>query len=211
MTRSKLPALLLVVVGACTGEDGVSYLTTLTDEPAGANCVSGGVKVATGADDDHDGTLSASETETTKYVCNGEDSGSGSTAGSMVVRAFSTSSVAATATAQTILSAEITVPAGGEILALGSVDLFCSDAECPGTGNPPASGYFWVSPVNNLGVPATEFDYFYLAPNQTESLSRTYSTTLGTPGTFPVYLRGQKLVGGDFAYSRAALTIVYLP
>jgi hypothetical protein len=44
----------------------------MTDEPVGANCVFGGVKIETGLDIDDDSKLSESEVVTTKYVCRAE-------------------------------------------------------------------------------------------------------------------------------------------
>jgi cysteine-rich repeat protein len=46
-------------------------LLTVTPEPAGANCASGGQRIDVGADDDRDGVLDGDEIDTTQYVCNG--------------------------------------------------------------------------------------------------------------------------------------------
>jgi OmcA/MtrC family decaheme c-type cytochrome len=53
------------------GNDGDSTLAVTSDEPAGANCPSGGVKLQIGIDADDDGTLDASEVQSTQYVCHG--------------------------------------------------------------------------------------------------------------------------------------------
>src|SRR5262245_1626310 len=71
MAFKTLFAFLVIPLAACTGEDGTSSLTNLTDEPAGSNCANGGVKIESGVDADHDGTLSATEVSATKFVCNG--------------------------------------------------------------------------------------------------------------------------------------------
>ena len=60
-----------------TGAQGLSGLSSLiqtTNEPPGANCPSGGVKIETGHDSDSNGFLEAQEINTlqTKYICNGE-------------------------------------------------------------------------------------------------------------------------------------------
>ncbi len=56
-----------------TGADGSSALINSTDEPAGSNCTSGGIRVDYGVDTDGNGTLDAGEVQGTSYVCNGAD------------------------------------------------------------------------------------------------------------------------------------------
>lgn len=51
------------------GADGASALVTLTPEPAGAHCASGGTRIDTGLDTDRDGALAASEVTQTHYLC----------------------------------------------------------------------------------------------------------------------------------------------
>jgi OmcA/MtrC family decaheme c-type cytochrome len=55
------------------GATGASTLVKTSDEPAGANCRAGGVKVEVGLDANGNGTLDASEVNAsaTRYVCNG--------------------------------------------------------------------------------------------------------------------------------------------
>lgn len=48
-------------------------LVNVVDEPAGANCEFGGLKVESGTDADGSGTLDAGEVSETQYVCNGGD------------------------------------------------------------------------------------------------------------------------------------------
>lgn len=48
-------------------------IATTSAEPAGENCAQGGVAFAMGVDIDGDGALSAEETASTTYVCNGAD------------------------------------------------------------------------------------------------------------------------------------------
>ena len=57
-----------------TGESGTNGLNSLvktTDEPAGSNCITGGVKVQSGLDSNENGVLDSSEVSQTDYVCNG--------------------------------------------------------------------------------------------------------------------------------------------
>ncbi|MBX5480804.1 MAG: hypothetical protein IRZ16_02980, partial [Myxococcaceae bacterium] len=62
---------------ACNGIDGLNVLATVTAEPAGANCASGGQKIETGADADADGVLDPAEIQNTAYVCNGTNGTNG--------------------------------------------------------------------------------------------------------------------------------------
>jgi hypothetical protein len=55
------------------GQNGTSSLVSISDEPPGANCSNGGVKIESGTDDDRDGTLDAGEVDATRYVCDGDD------------------------------------------------------------------------------------------------------------------------------------------
>lgn len=55
--------------GGATG--GRSSLVTATTEPAGANCLAGGIKVNIGLDLDADNVLDPGEINSTTYVCNG--------------------------------------------------------------------------------------------------------------------------------------------
>jgi hypothetical protein len=57
----------------CQGIDGNNSLTKITNEAAGANCESGGVKIDSGVDTNGDGTLEESEIIATAYACNGID------------------------------------------------------------------------------------------------------------------------------------------
>jgi hypothetical protein len=60
----------------CTGADGVKSLVTVTPEPEGANCASGGQRIDVGIDDDGDSVLDAAEIDQTAYVCDGAPSDS---------------------------------------------------------------------------------------------------------------------------------------
>jgi hypothetical protein len=62
----------------CSGDAGQQTLVSVTDEPAGANCVNGGQRVETGVDTNEDGTLQATEITATSFVCNGERGADGS-------------------------------------------------------------------------------------------------------------------------------------
>lgn len=69
-----------------TGANGFSSLVSSSAEPLGANCAAGGVRLAFGSDENHDGVLEPSEVSATSYVCNGApgtpvDTGGGGAAG----------------------------------------------------------------------------------------------------------------------------------
>lgn len=53
------------------GLTGLSSLINLSDEPPGANCSTGGVKVVSGLDANRDNILEDNEIQNVKYVCNG--------------------------------------------------------------------------------------------------------------------------------------------
>lgn len=57
------------------GEEGLSALVRQADEPAGANCAHGGVRIESGLDDDDDENLDDAEVEHTSYACNGAPGG----------------------------------------------------------------------------------------------------------------------------------------
>lgn len=54
---------------------GKNSLVDVTDEPAGATCPNGGIKIDSGIDEDEDGTLDEEEIDITRFVCNGIDGG----------------------------------------------------------------------------------------------------------------------------------------
>ncbi len=53
------------------GDDGLDTLTSITVEPAGENCPTGGSKIEAGLDTNDNGVLEAGEVATTSYVCSG--------------------------------------------------------------------------------------------------------------------------------------------
>ena len=55
------------------GSNGTNALIALTTEPAGANCLSGGVLVESGVDLNNNTVLDAAEVTGTEYICDGED------------------------------------------------------------------------------------------------------------------------------------------
>ncbi len=83
MRAQNLHFLILSLCGAlglvaCTGdqgppgEPGVDTLAATSDEPAGANCAFGGIKIEAGPDENGNGVLDPNEVANTTFVCNGE-------------------------------------------------------------------------------------------------------------------------------------------
>ncbi len=60
-------------VASAQGAAGVTSLMTMTDEPAGSNCTSGGQKLSSGLDRNGDHVLQTSEVDNTSYACGGAD------------------------------------------------------------------------------------------------------------------------------------------
>lgn len=67
----------------CDGVDGTLTLVARTPVAPGDDCEAGGERIATGLDDDGDGTLSTGEENTVTFACNGVDGADGTT-GSLV-------------------------------------------------------------------------------------------------------------------------------
>jgi hypothetical protein len=55
----------------CNGINSNNTLTKVINELSGANCENGGLRIATGIDDNRNGNLDDSEITSTSYVCNG--------------------------------------------------------------------------------------------------------------------------------------------
>jgi hypothetical protein len=115
-----------------------------------------------------------------------------------------------TGTPVTVMSASVTTQGPGTVFALVTTDTFCSEAQCPAANTPSADGYLWVTSVDNLGVPATEFSYFFLRPNVTESFTRSQTFQVTAAGTHTYYVRGQDDAGA-FGFFRSGFTLVFLP
>ena len=61
----------------CNGQNGLSALIDFEDEPAGANCPYGGMRIKTGLDSNGNGVLDDSEISENRYVCSLVDSNMG--------------------------------------------------------------------------------------------------------------------------------------
>lgn len=59
------------VCNGAAGNDGLTTLASVTNEPVGANCTSGGKKVSVGKDANKSGVLDSNEILSADYICNG--------------------------------------------------------------------------------------------------------------------------------------------
>ncbi len=58
------------VCNGADGSNGLNSLVAINEEPAGANCTDGGIKIETGLDANGNDTLDAGEVARLSYVCN---------------------------------------------------------------------------------------------------------------------------------------------
>jgi hypothetical protein len=66
--------LLIALLTNCEGDEGpagINSLITTTNEPVGANCAAGGLKIEIGPDSNANGVLNADEIQATQFICNG--------------------------------------------------------------------------------------------------------------------------------------------
>jgi len=66
-------AIVSIIFGACKKEDGPAGKNSLISqvaEPAGANCTTGGIKIASGIDANSNNVLDSNEIQKTDYICN---------------------------------------------------------------------------------------------------------------------------------------------
>ena len=76
----------LVCQSASGTGGGPASLVSILDEPAGANCLHGGLAVSTGLDDDGDGVLGPLEVDDVSYVCHGAPGEDGTVGTNSLVR-----------------------------------------------------------------------------------------------------------------------------
>ncbi len=192
------------------GQDGANALTQTSDEPAGANCANGGVRIDSGVDSDASGDLQSGEITSTSYVCNGAD---GQANAPVVVTNYAglNSEIDTTSgTTATVTSAAITVPAAGTVIALGTADVYCSTTGAPACATSgPSSGFLAVTADANSDPQTAETSYFSLTNDSTESVTRSNVFTVSAAGSYTYYLRTRSL-NGTLGYFRGQLTLIYL-
>lgn len=197
------------------GGAGGQFLIATSTEPAGANCTAGGVKIESGPDTNGNGTLDANEVTSTQYVCNGATV-VGSTPAITVYDA-NAEVHGDTGVPVTAAQASITVPGSGSIVAVSTLDAFCESPaagdgfDCAGSG--PTAGIVAMTTTNALDVNdagASNYDYFYLSPNVTSSITRTSVYDAPATGTYTVYLNAEAQTG-QIGFFRPQITLVFIP
>lgn len=185
------------------------------DEPKGANCAAGGVRIESGVDADGDGSLDGPEVTTTKYVCNGAPSDAG--ASTEIVSAYSApgSNVQSQASSVTVQQLTIQAPGPGKVVALFSADLFCASPatsqgfDCNASGV--TAGYYTLTNNGAAAADTGDFAYFFLTPNATETISRQASFDVAAAGNLTVFVRARTGSAGQYAMYRSTLTLLFVP
>lgn len=72
-------------VDGVAGADGRTSRILLSPEPKGKNCLTGGIRLTTGVDQDGDGALNGTEADSTQYICNGASGAAGATGASSLI------------------------------------------------------------------------------------------------------------------------------
>lgn len=201
------------------GQSGLSALVATQAEAPGANCVAGGVRITSGLDQNRNGVLESGEVTSTRYVCNGTG---GNTNQPFSVYAFAGHSNPVYFNglgANTLISAQINLPAAGSVVATGSVDFFCdtfattSQTYCSTTEveaylalTANASSLQTFSDFNT-----TDGHFFgFLAKDTTNHISTTRVFDFG-PGPQTITLRALNDNTGRLGAWRATINLVYLP
>ena len=200
------------------GTNGLNALTATTLEVAGPNCAAGGVRIQTGLDANRNNLLDTAEVSTTRYVCNG----SGSATSPVVVTGFggfSNPTFFANVQASTIISASITFPSAGRVLATGSADVFCeTDAAASQYDCATADVQGYLALTSSTAVTtATQMEaqeghvFFYAAKDVTNNLFTTRVFDVTGAGTQTFYLRLLNANNGELGAWRQRITLMWIP
>jgi hypothetical protein len=196
------------------GTNGLDALVAVADEPAGANCADGGIRVTSGSDDNRNGTLDALEVDTTRYVCNGADGADGSSGGGTanpaeVYTTYDPGSVTTSGTGDlTIDSISFTASGAGTAYVVASVDAFCTPSNCASSGA--TEGYLTLANSATAGAASGNYSFFFLTNDRTENLSRSAVFNVSGAGTQTYYLRGAAN-SGSIGFFRPQLTVIFFP
>lgn len=201
------------------GSNGFNTLIATVNESAGVNCVAGGVRINAGLDTNRNGVLDSGEVTTTRYVCNGTG---GSSTSPVVVNAF-TGNDAPTyfngVAASTLISATITTPAPGAIVATASGDAYCDTWATTSTTYCATADVIVYAAITTSPTLSAEADfptvpgfYFgYLAKDVTNNLQVTGVFNAPAAGSYTYYFRMRNSNSGRLGVWRQRMTLVYLP
>jgi hypothetical protein len=203
------------MVAGCGDNSASYYRVDVAPEPPGANCTDGGLRISSGFDDDESGALEGPEIAQTQYVCNGTP-GDDADGGAKVVKAYEPNGLLmSTQNAPvTLAMATITTDGPGQLVALGSADVYCMGVtDCPSGAMPTSAGWFWIADENTESFADYDYDYFRINPNVTEAVSRTTTFDVTAAGDTTIYLRGERETAytGWFNFYRRGLTLIFLP
>lgn len=210
----------------CNGLDGNSGSSVarlrITAEPAGSNCSAGGTALQPWEDSNSNGMFdSGEENGTPSYVCNGNPSvANGSTP---IVNVYRSANVAGTRVTQgdsgsgKVLSATITTPGPGSILALASSLAYC-DSTGPDVCAPSGTlGFLTVvqdGVGGNLGN-SGQFVSALVQPSVDNEMSARaqFDLPAGTY-TFSAVAKAEPAVVGETAqllFGASNLTLIFIP
>lgn len=216
LEATEVDATSLVCNGA-DGSNGATSLTATANEPAGANCAAGGVAIRTGLDTNANQTLDANEVSATRYVCNATST----TPAPVVTSAFGgdgNPTYFTASQAQTILSAPITFPGPGKVVATGGADIYCETGSTATTHDCSTNimpVYFALT--DSAITTSTEFSttpgvvYGFVSKDVTNVYTTTRVFDVTQAGTKTIQLRMLNDNGGELGAWRQRLTLVWLP
>lgn len=201
------------------GANGLSSLIATDIEPAGPNCSAGGARVRTGLDSNRNNLLDTTEVQTTRYVCNGTGGAALSPVVVSVFGGYANPTYFTADQVSTLISAPITVPGPGKIIATGSVDLFCETAAAASLTDCSTFPVQGVLALTSSAALSTFADltaqeghvFFHAAKDSTNNLFTTRVFTVGAAGTQTYYLRMLNDNDGEIGGWRQRLTLLWVP
>lgn len=149
LQKTNFLALLVLLLLSCEGDVGPSGIDSLietSDEPAGINCATGGLKVDIGLDTNKNGVLDANEIKTTKFICSGaagqnslvkttaENAGSNCPAGGLKVEAGVDANKNGTLEQSEVQSTQFVCNGANGINSLVNSSLVTPGSDCPNGG-----------------------------------------------------------------------------
>jgi hypothetical protein len=116
----------------------------------------------------------------------------------------------AASTNVTVQTATITVPRAGQIMVIGTAEVYCSSTVAPVCGAAPHDLFMTVTNSATADVISGDFSYIHLSPEFSENATRTDVFTVAA-GTHTFYIRALGDDAGVTGFYRRALTLVFVP